>query len=159
MSADALALLYAKPSAKKKSITKWGLLCSSFFVFFGFQWFWINLYWPCDIIEDGWWDLINLAAFKELKSMLCSHKIAVEEACLWDVFHDDVMTWKCFLHYSPFVRRNHRSLVDSLHKGPVLKTHDSWHGLMTWKCFLKDWPFVWGIHWWLVDSPHKGQVM
>ena len=34
--------------------------------------------------------------------------------------HDDVMIWKCFPHYWPFVRGIHRSLVDSPHKGPVI---------------------------------------
>ena len=31
--------------------------------------------------------------------------------------HDDVMKWRHFLHYWPFVQRIHRSPVDSPHKG------------------------------------------
>ena len=32
-------------------------------------------------------------------------------------FHDDIITWKHFPHYWPFVREIHQSLVDSHHKG------------------------------------------
>ena len=40
---------------------------------------------------------------------------------LWhEKFHDEVMKWKCFLYYWCFMKRNHLSLVDSLHKGPVM---------------------------------------
>ena len=31
--------------------------------------------------------------------------------------HSDVMTWRCFLHYWPFVRGIHQSPVNSPHKG------------------------------------------
>ena len=36
--------------------------------------------------------------------------------------HYDVMTWKRFLHYWPFVRGIHRWPVDSHHKGPVMRS-------------------------------------
>ena len=36
----------------------------------------------------------------------------------------DVMKWKHFKHYWPFVRGIHRSPVDSLHKGPVIRHFD-----------------------------------
>ena len=36
--------------------------------------------------------------------------------------HDGVMTWTLFPHYWPFVRGIHRSTMDSLHKGPVVRT-------------------------------------
>ena len=35
--------------------------------------------------------------------------------------HDDVLTWKCFPYYCPFVRGIHRWPVDSPHKGPVMR--------------------------------------
>ena len=41
---------------------------------------------------------------------------------LWDV-HDDVIKWKNFPHYWPFVRGIHRSLVNSPHK-------DQWRGAL-----------------------------
>ena len=43
--------------------------------------------------------------------------------------HDDVIKWKYFPRYRPFVRRIHRSPVNSLHKG-------KWRGALTflWIC-------------------------
>ena len=38
--------------------------------------------------------------------------------------HDDVITWKCFLHHWLFVRRIEWSPADSRHKGPVMWTFD-----------------------------------
>ena len=46
------------------------------------------------------------------------------DACLdgWiNGIYRDVMTWKCFLHYWPFVRGNHRSPMDFPHKGPGMR--------------------------------------
>ena len=40
---------------------------------------------------------------------------------MWACYRD-VMTWKCFMHYWPFVKGIH--LVDSLHKGPVMHNID-----------------------------------
>ena len=42
--------------------------------------------------------------------------------------HDDIITWKYFLHCWTFVRGIHQSLVDSCLKGPV--THASMFSLM-----------------------------
>ena len=39
--------------------------------------------------------------------------------------HDDVMTWKHFQHYRPFVRRIQRLLVDSPYRGPVMRRFES----------------------------------
>ena len=36
--------------------------------------------------------------------------------------HEVVMAWKCYLHYWPFVRGIHQSLVDSPHKEPVTRS-------------------------------------
>ena len=71
--------------------------------------------------------------------------ILIKEKCVWKslqnvdhfvqvamnkcpvyIFHDDVIKWKHFLRYWPFVRGIHRSLVNSPHKG-------QWRGV--W-CFL-----------------------
>ena len=38
--------------------------------------------------------------------------------------HDDVMKWKSFPHYWPFVKGIHRWPVDSFRKGPVMRTFD-----------------------------------
>ena len=44
------------------------------------------------------------------------------DACLngWinGIYLDNVMIWKCFLRYWPFVMENHRSVMDFPHKGP-----------------------------------------
>ena len=42
--------------------------------------------------------------------------------------HDGVTKWKLFSRYWPFVRRLHRSPVNSPHKGPVMRT------LMSLRC-------------------------
>ena len=41
----------------------------------------------------------------------------LEDPTLWVLSHDDVMKWKHFLRYWPFVRGIHRSPVNSPHKG------------------------------------------
>ena len=41
----------------------------------------------------------------------------------WVMIHNDLMTWKCFQHYWPFVRGNHQWLVSS-HKGPAMWNFD-----------------------------------
>ena len=93
--------------------------------------------------------------------------------------HDDVIEWKHFLRYWPFVRGIHRWRVNSMHKGPVTRkmfpsddifmfsqiTSDSTvYSNICWSkhqrkhqspCYR---PFVMGIHRWPVDSPHKGPV-
>ena len=68
-------------------------------------------------------------------------KLRREIWCIIMIHHDDVITWKSFLHYLPFVRGIHRWLVDSPHKGPVMGRYA-----------LLD--FCEGNHRLLVDSPH-----
>ena len=46
----------------------------------------------------------------------CSLKCYVARGSVWN-YHHDVIKWKHFPRYWPFVRGNHRSLVDSSHKG------------------------------------------
>ena len=76
------------------------------------------------------------------------------------VHHDDMIPWKHFHYYWPFVRRIHGSPVNSIHKGPLM-----WKGfpcnddVIIWKQFAHYWPFVWGIHQWPVDSPYIGPLM
>ena len=40
------------------------------------------------------------------------------------IFHCDVIKWKHYLRYCPFVRGIHRLSVDSSHKGTVTRTFD-----------------------------------
>ena len=80
----------------------------------------------------------------------------------WQIYtsiHDDVIKWKYFPRYWPFVRGIHLSPVNSPHKG-------QWHGglmfslhndVIKWKYFPRYWPVVRGIHRSPVNSPHKGQ--
>ena len=58
--------------------------------------------------------------------------------------HDDIIKWKHFPRYWPFVQGIHRSPVG----------HDD---IIKWKHFPRYWPFVQGIHPSPVNSPHKGQ--
>ena len=50
--------------------------------------------------------------------------------------HDDVIEWKHFLCYLPFVRGIHRSPLDSPHKG-------QWHGALTFSLICA-WTNSWG---------------
>ena len=91
--------------------------------------------------------------------------------CYINSSHGDVIEWKHFLRYWPFVRGIHRSPVDSPHKGQwrgalifwcrlIIQTdadvsiHDD---VIKWKHFPRNWPFVRGIHRSSVNSHHKGQ--
>ena len=47
--------------------------------------------------------------------------------------HDGVITWKCFLHYWPFVWGIHQWLVDSPHKGPVMQHFEVFPFVVRWK--------------------------
>ena len=42
----------------------------------------------------------------------------------YEIYHDDVMPWRCFPHYRHFMRGIHWSMVDSPHKGPVMWKFD-----------------------------------
>ena len=59
-------------------------------------------------------------------------------------FHDDVIKWKHFLRYWPFVRGIHRSPVDSPHKG-------QWRGALMFSLI-----WVWINGW--VNSPDAGDL-
>ena len=55
---------------------------------------------------------------------------------VWDfLFHDDVIKWKHFPRYRPFVKGIHRWLVDSLHKG-------QWRGALFFS-MICDWTNGW----------------
>ena len=62
---------------------------------------------------------------------------AAYDSVLWDIFqhHDDVIKWKYFPRYWPFVRGIHRSAVNSPHKG-------QWHGALTFSLI-----YVWINGW------------
>ena len=47
----------------------------------------------------------------------CGWLILLEVSYLWRIKHDDVIKWKHFPRYWPFVRGIHRSPVNSPHKG------------------------------------------
>ena len=65
---------------------------------------------------------------KSIIQMLFQTKISIHSKEYWSVavgskvghLHDDIMTWKHFLHNLPFVRGIHQSLVDSPNKGQVM---------------------------------------
>ena len=53
----------------------------------------------------------------------------------WHIYHDDVIKWKHFPRYWPFVRGIHRSPVNSLHKG-------QWRGALMFSLicvWINDW--------------------
>ena len=73
----------------------------------------------------------------------------------WD--RDDVIKWKHFLRYWPFVRGihwSHGALMFSSICVWLMSHHDD---VIKWKHFPRYWPFVRGIHRSPVNSPHKGQ--
>ena len=84
-------------------------------------------------------------------------------------WHDDIITWKSFPYYWPFVRGIHRSPVDSPHKGSVMpaelcfdcfrhgkllnKYSICWWFEMTWHSrdiTVMDW--IVGIWWWPLET-------
>ena len=58
---------------------------------------------------------------------------------IW-AYHDDIIEWKHFPHYWPFVRGTHRSPVDSPHKG-------QWHGALMFS-LIWAWTNSWVNNWW-----------
>ena len=57
--------------------------------------------------------------------------------------HDDVIKWKHFPRYWPFVRGIHRSPVDSHHKRPVTQSFDVFFDLRLNKRLSKQWRRPW----------------
>ena len=80
----------------------------------------LNSLWPTDGWDlgqhwfrqwlDAWWHQAIAWTNVDLSSMTFS-------GINCRVMHDDVIKWKHFLHYWPFVWGIHRSLVNSPHKG------------------------------------------
>ena len=69
------------------------------------------------------------SAFRRVPSAVTPFPINSPNSFYWlyiispqwnDTSHDDIMKWKYFPHYRPFVRGIHQSLVDSLYKGPAM---------------------------------------
>ena len=58
--------------------------------------------------------------------------------CAGMFHHDDVIKWKCFPRYWPFVRGIHRSLVNSLHKG-------QWCGALRFS-LICTWTNIWATN-------------
>ena len=60
-------------------------------------------------------------SFLGVPSKICVFMFVMAVVCVISR-HDDVMTWKHYLHYWPFVRGIHWSPVDSPHKGSVMQS-------------------------------------
>ena len=94
--------------------------------------------------------------------------------------YDDVIKWKHFPRYWPFVRGIDRWSVDSPHKGPVRRSFDAFFHLRLNERLSKQprrqwletssrslWlhcddsikPLYWGNHWFMADSLYTGPVM
>ena len=72
--------------------------------------------------------------------------------------HADVITWKRFPHYWPFMSGIHQWLLNSSHKEKLWNFRVCFHDdVIKWKHFPRNWPFVRGIHRSPVNSPQKGQ--
>ena len=85
----------------------------------GFNWLWPDATWVCDgcpIIQKLSLECFHCACFLS-RSPWQQHPHS-------DHLHYDVMTWKQFLHYWPFVRGIHWSRVDSHNKEPVRRVFD-----------------------------------
>ena len=64
--------------------------------------------------------MITLSMTATDNEKCASHSLWQAIGCLLfgrKLWHDDIIKWKIFLHYWPFVRGIHRSPVDSPHKG------------------------------------------
>ena len=75
----------------------------------------------------------NIATEHVIESHICIIKKGLGQACSQN--HDDVIKWKHFPRYWPFVRRIHRSPVNSPHKG-------QWRGALMFSLisvWINDW--------------------
>ena len=61
-------------------------------------------------------DVIMIQTFTNMQSPKIVSLSMLLECIVWDPNHDDVIKWKHFPRYWPFVRRIHRSPVNSPHK-------------------------------------------
>ena len=69
------------------------------------------------VTKRAWWRYMYSV-------VLLQHKTTCQKKHSWptEKSHDDVIKWKCFLRYWPFVREIHRSPVNSPHKGQWRRT-------------------------------------
>ena len=83
----------------------------------GINWIWFGktVFWKMrQFVRFGWnfheisWDLANYSS---------------SSFCMCQTWHEDIMTWKCFLNYWPFMRGINWWL-DSHHKGTVRSSFD-----------------------------------
>ena len=80
---------------------------------------------PCDVFSLLWCMLLvschcTAADSQPLSSRRCHYMGTLSDLLallIWGKFHDDVIKWKHFPRYWPFVRGIHRSPVNSPHKG------------------------------------------
>ena len=66
--------------------------------------------------QTVWVNIVDIRVSMVWLCLICSKS---HFKCRWylNCLHDDVIKWKHFPRYWPFVRRIHRSPVNSLHKG------------------------------------------
>ena len=93
-----------------------------------------------DIFGKSVWCMIFLLLRWQIRV-----KILMSSASGWA--HDDVIKWKHFPRYWPFLRGIHRPrefpTVQKMTKLRVAWKHDD---VIKWKHFPRYWPFVWGKH-------------
>ena len=77
------------------------------------QWY-FSSEWVSDEVEQCFFFPQTSRSTYKLCNHICKTRSNAIEAI---IIHDVVVAWKCFLHYWPFVRGIHRSLVVSPHKG------------------------------------------
>ena len=83
------------------------------------------------LVHDFWWiifllgsDIVSHNTFtKPIKQNTFNDESAALGTWLCHCHHDDVIKWKHFVRYWPFVRGIHQSPVNSSHKG-------QWHGTL-----------------------------
>ena len=72
--------------------------------------------------------------------------------------HGEFMTWKCFLHYWPFVKGIHQSPVDSHYKGPVRQSFDVFFDVSLNKLLKKQSSCQWFAHAMMLMPGHYNDV-
>ena len=80
-------------------------------------------------LQNGIWDIHWMTQTRNLKSTLCLRLLIPK------LLHDDVIKWKHFPRYWPFVRGIHRSPVNSPQKG-------QWHGALMFSLICA-WINIW----------------
>ena len=93
----------------------------------------IILYWGCYHVIQSFWHYGHVIIIKWRQEISWWYDMRVARA-----YHDDVIEWKHFPRYWPFVYGIHRSLVNSPHK-------DQWRGAWIFSLICA-WTNVWVIN-------------